>query len=163
MKIIGEHTHNFSALMIQLGMHIDHLINGNPINGRVYNHILIEHDGYVYEAIGHGVVKWTLAEHNAQRKVKNHCKRIEFNLDLTKIELHKALSYLENQKGKKYEYANFYWHLKKIFTNKWKGDKTDKKLYCTELVIRAMNFTGKYNIDPYLNPIEIRELLRIII
>jgi len=160
MKIIAEHTHNLSALIIQLGMNIDHVINGTPINGKVYNHWLIEHDGYVYEAIGHGVKKWTMAEHNAQKKVKNHCERIEYELNLTNEELKLALNYLEKQKDKKYEYANFYWHLRKIFTDKWEGDTTDKKLYCIELVILAMNVTGKFNIDPYLNPIEFREELK---
>jgi hypothetical protein len=122
-----------------------------------YNHSLIEHDGYVWEAIAGGVRQWTVQEHYAQDKYRKPYQTKEIELDLNGIELNKAIGYLNKQVGKKYEFANFLFHILNTFVE-WRGSVTDRKLYCYELIIRTMNFTKKWNLDIFLNPREFNEL-----
>jgi len=156
MKIICEHTGNLSARLIQIWMIADSLIHFKKPTF-IYNHSLIEHNGWIYEAIDKGVVCWPFAEHYSQEKYKKAFKVREIELPFNAEETAKVLTYINRQVGKKYEFANFLFHILKTF-GCWKGSKSDKKLYCYELVIRAINASGKYSIDPFLNPREFCEL-----
>lgn len=158
MKVVVEHTHNFTARLIQFWMIIDALVHGKRPTF-TYNHALIEHSGWVWEAIDKGVVRRSLEEHYTEKKYRNGYKSNEYKLKLNAVELSRTLTYLKGQEGKPYEYANFIFHVIKTFKG-WKGSKTDKKLYCYELVIRAINASGKYKLDPFLNPSEFKAKLK---
>jgi len=158
MKVIVEHTSNFSARLIQFWMWVDALVHLHRPRF-TYNHALIEHNGMVWEAIDKGVKNRTISDHYADAKYRKPYVSHEIELPLTDVELQRAISYLQGQEGKPYEYANFVWHVVKTFGH-WQGDRTDRKLYCYELVIRAMNFTGKYQLSPFLNP---REFVKVLI
>jgi len=156
MRIRLEHTANFSARLIQLWMIADALIRFN-LPSFIYNHILIENDGAVWEAIDEGVVYSTLAEHFSHKKYRKKYEEKIIELDFSETEKAQAIAYLNQQVGKKYEFSNFLFHPIKTITGEWKGQKTDNRHYCYELVIRAMNATGKYKLDPFLNPREFYE------
>lgn len=159
MKIRLEHTANFSAKLIQFWMIVDALKNFKKPQF-TYNHVLIEQNGIVYEAIDDGVVCNTLKEHFAHKKYSKKYDEKIIELDLSQSETARALNYLNDQVGKLYEYSNFIFHPVKTITGKWKGEKTDNRHYCYELVIRALNATGKYNLDPFLNPREFYEKVK---
>jgi hypothetical protein len=63
---------------------------------------------------------------------------------------------LDKAENTPYEFENFWWHLVKIITGKWVGSKTTKQTYCYEHGIRFLNATGKYTINPFLNPYEFK-------
>ena len=81
-------------------------------------------------------------------------KWIDYPLTLTAAQWKKGYAYLQKVEGTKYEYSNFWNHAVNIFTGKWKGSTTDKKLYCYERIIRFMNATGKYDLNPFMTPYE---------
>lgn len=156
MKIVLEHTRNFSARLIQLWMWVDAIVHLEKPTF-TYNHALIEHEGIMYEAIDEGVVCWSKAEHYKQKKHKKGYKAYTVELDLTEDQVQLALHYLIDQLEKDYEFSNFLFHPIKTFFG-WLGSKSDKKQYCYELVIRTLNATGKYKIDLFLNPREFKKL-----
>ena len=153
MRIRLEHTANFSARLIQFWMIVDALIRLKRPKF-IYNHVLIESNGFVWEAIDAGVVNSTLSEHFSHKKYRKPYTDKVIELDFSEAEKALAIAYLNNQVGKKYEFSNFLFHPIMTLTGKWKGQKTDNRHYCYELVIRAMNATGKYNLDPFMNPRE---------
>ena len=156
MRIRLEHTSNVSARLIQFWMIADALIRFKRPEF-IYNHILIENEGNVYEAIDEGVVCCSLAKHFSNKKYLKKYQEKIIELDFSEDEKARTIAYLNKQVGKKYEFSNFLFHPIKTITGKWKGQKTDNRHYCYELVIRAMNATGKYNINPFLNPREFYE------
>ena len=119
-----------------------------------YNHTYIEHNGIVWSADGEGIVKQPEEEHYKEKKFKRKYSTFSFELDFTEEELAKAIAYLDAQVGKPYEVLNFLWHPVKTITGEWLGSRTDKQLYCYELVIRALNASGKYNLYVFMNPRE---------
>lgn len=151
-----EHTANFSARLIQFWMFIDALWHFKKPTF-TYNHALIQDDSGVFEAIDKGVVYTGLSTHYSQKKYKLKFRDKSIYLGLTEREEEKAIAYLISQVGKKYEYSNFLFHPIKTITGKWEGEKTDNRHYCYELVIRALNASGKYNLDPFMNPVEFEE------
>lgn len=156
MRIRLEHTVNFSARLIQVWMFVDALAHFKRPTF-TYNHALIEKNNRVWEAIDEGVVSTSLSMHFERKKYSNKFTDKVIELNLSVLEEAGALAYLESQVGKKYEYSNFLFHPIKTITDKWEGEKTDNRHYCYELVIRALNATGKYNLDPFLNPREFVE------
>jgi len=159
MRIRLEHTANLSARLIQVWMIADALkCLKRP--SFIYNHILIENEGNVYEAIDEGVVCCSLAKHFSHKKYRKPYKDEIIDIEFSEAEKARAIAYLNRQVGKKYEFSNFLFHPIKTITGKWKGQKTDNRHYCYELVIRAMNATGKYNLDPFLNPREFYEEIK---
>lgn len=156
MRVRLEHTSNFTARLIQFWMIVDALIRFKRPTF-TYNHALIEYMGNVYEAVDEGVVYRSLKDHFSEKKFGKPYKEKIIELDLSESEKARALTYLNSQVGKKYEYSNFLFHPVKTITGKWEGEKTDNRHYCYELVIRAMNATGNYNLDPFLNPREFVE------
>lgn len=146
-------TKNLSARIIHLGMRIFCWLNGIKQPDIIYNHALIYKNGVIYEADFPRVNKmvydkWSDVEKNKKARIKK--LKIDCSLEEEKI----ILNYLNKQVGKKYELINFWWHLIKIFTGKWHGRKDDKKLYCYELIIYALNTITKEPLYPYLNPVE---------
>jgi len=124
-----------------------------------YNHSLIYVQGKVYEAVDKGAVCISLDEHYSEKKYKSGFYKEEITIDLTKEQERKAVDYLKEQVGKKYEYSNFLFHPIKTITGAWMGSNTDARQYCHELTIRALNASGAYNLDPFLNPREFENIL----
>lgn len=152
LVVVFEHTKNFSAKLIQFWMIIDSLKKFKKPTF-TYNHSYVMYDGYIYEAIDDGVKRRTLAEHLSDKKYKKKFYTKTFVVPITS-ENHKELfDYLENQKEKKYEFLNFLYHPLKTILGVWVGSQSDKKLYCHELSIRALNIIDT-DIDPFLNPTE---------
>jgi uncharacterized protein YycO len=124
-----------------------------------YNHSLVYVQGKVYEAVDEGVVCVSLDEHYSHDKYKRGFDKIEVTINLTREQERKALEYLKEQVGKKYEFSNFLFHPIKTIVGSWIGSTTDSRQYCHELTIRALNASGAYNLDPFLNPREIVNVL----
>lgn len=156
MYIVLEHTRNFSARLIQFWMIIDAAFHKKIIK-KTYNHSFISEGTILWEAVDEGVVKTTFDRHYNHNKYKKPFNSKHIKLTLSPLERIKMVNYLKEQEGKEYEYSNFVFHPLKTIFNKWLGKKDDKKLYCYELVIRALNASGKYNLDPYMNPREFFE------
>lgn len=152
MIIIGEHTHNFTARLIQFWMFV-HAVLHLKMPTVTYNHMAIydDREGIVYEAVSKRVIGISLADHE-----KHHPDKMtkELKLNLTLRQEYRMREYLKKQVGKKYEYSNFLWHVIYTLTGVWFGSQTDKRLYCYELGIRAMNASGAYNLPKFLNPFE---------
>ena len=153
MYIVIEHTHNFSARLIQFWMIIDGLLHKEIIR-KTYNHALISDGMILWEAVDKGVIRTTFTEHYKNEKYKKRFSSKHIKLSVSPLERIKIINYLREQEGKDYEFSNFIFHPLKTLVGKWIGSKTDRKQYCYELVIRALNASGKYKIDPYMNPRE---------
>lgn len=155
MEIWQVHTKNvFMARFIHVGMRTYCLLRGIKQPDIVYNHALMYHNGYVYEADYPRVKKIPLEKWQKIKKNKRATIK-KYNLQLTQNQEFKIYVFLELQIGKPYELINFFWHMIKIFTGKWYGRHDNKRLYCYELVIYAMNVIRmRDKIDCYLNPIE---------
>lgn len=155
MEIWLVNTTNFSARVIHTGMKLFCALRGKEKPSIVYNHALIydPSSDCIYEADFPKVVRITKSEWLAKKKNKTANIKV-VGLKLTERQQRSMLSYLTVQVGKPYETINFWWHLVKIFTGKWNGDRTDKAHYCYELVIRAVNSVCVHQMDDYLNPYE---------
>jgi len=140
-KIVGERTYNFSARIIHIGMWIYQVIRFKKPE-KTYNHwmVLDDNTGYIIEAIGKGTIK-------RKRDLSDEIVEYKFEGDL---------NYTNLQIGKKYEYSNFWWYFLDIIYLGWLGDKTDKKLNCTELVTRTLINSG-YNIGVFFNPFRLKK------
>lgn len=158
MYIIIEKTRNFTARLIQFWMYIDALWHCD-IPKRTYNHALISHKNFLWEAVDSGVVKTTFDEHYSHKKYKRRFNTKHIFIPLNFRQQQKVLEYLASEEGKKYEFSNFWFHPLKTIFNKWLGQKGDRKFSCYELVIRAINASGKYNFDPYMNPREFYNII----
>lgn len=158
MYIVLEHTRNFSARLIHFWMLIDAVWHGD-YSSKTFNHVLLKDGDTIWEAVDEGVVRTNFANHYLHKKYKKPFNSKHVKIELNPIERVKLLNYLKEVEGNKYEYSNFIFHPLRTLTNKWFGSKSDKKLYCYELVIRALNASGKFDLDPYMNP---REFYKII-
>lgn len=158
MYVVIEKTKNFSARLIQFWMWVDALVHG-VIPKVTYNHAFIIKDNTIWEAVDEGVIKINFDAHYAKKKYERGVNTRHVRLYFSSEEQEKVLNYLRSKEGTKYEFSNFLFHPLKTITNKWLGQKNDKKLNCYELVIRAINASGKYEIDPYLNPREFYETI----
>lgn len=119
----------------------------------IYNHALFydEISQEIYEADYPRVVKVSVGDWKSKRKNRTAIVKT-LDLSLTTREQDEIREYLKNQVGKRYEVFNFWWHILKVFTGKWWGPRNDKRLYCYELVIYALNRSYRFSEDPYLNP-----------
>lgn len=147
-------THNFSAKMIHVGMWIYAVLRGKKIT-KSFNHSEVRFGRLTSGAIGSGVRTRTWSSY-LNNFLGKSIEWIDYRLVLSDEEWKAAYAYLERVEGTKYEYSNFWNHAIHIFTGKWKGRTTDKKLYCYEHVIRFLNATGKYYLDPVTNPYEFK-------
>jgi hypothetical protein len=155
MQIRLIHSKNFSARGIQIFMKLFCILRGIKPPKIIYNHALIydEKTDELYEADFPHVVKMSFSKW--KEKKKNKTALIEMvNIEFTQDEEIEIKKYLEAQVGKHYEISNFWWHIAKVFTGKWYGRKDDKRHYCYELVLYALNTLKKNNFDAYLNPYE---------
>ncbi|MFP4018898.1 MAG: hypothetical protein ACLFUH_06580 [Bacteroidales bacterium] len=152
IKIIR--TKNPVALAIHAAMWLWAILRGLPTT-KCYNHAEVHVFDMVSGAIGGGVETRLWKEYKAEFE-GCYFRFINYPLRLTDDQLQNGIKYLKKVEGRKYEFENFLWHIIKIITGKWKGDRNAKQLYCYEHVIRFLNATGKYNISPYLNPYEFK-------
>lgn len=143
-------TYNFTAKMIHLGMWLWCVFRALKPK-KTFNHCEVRYGELTSGAIAEGVKTrpWAYYVHGIKKmQWENYC------LELTEEQLRKGLAYLETAEGSPYEFENFWWHLVKIITGKWKGSKTTRQTYCYEHGIRFLNATGKYDLDPFMNPYE---------
>jgi len=122
---------------------------------KCYNHAEVHVADMVSGAIGGGVTTRPWGKYKAKFE-NRYLKYIDYHLDLTEYQKQKGIEYLQKVEGHKYEFENFWWHVVKIITGTWSGNKNTKELYCYEHAIRFLNATGKYNISPYMNPYEFK-------
>lgn len=158
MQIHLISTKNFTARGIHFFMKAYCLLRNKKIPDVIYNHALLfdEKLQEVYESDFPTVVKIPYSEW--KNKKKNKTAKIKIlDIKFSYNENNSIKKYAQKQVGKKYEVINFLWHIFKVFSGKWIGNRSDKRLYCYELIIYALNSTGTYNIDPYLNPYEFSE------
>lgn len=120
-----------------------------------FNHSEVRFGGLTSGAIDKGVVTRDWRSYLSSFVGKS-IEWIDYQLILNDEEWETAYAYLKRVEGTKYEYSNFWNHAIYIFTGKWKGRTTDKKLYCYEHIIRFLNATGKYYLDPVTNPYEFK-------
>ena len=137
--------------MIHVGMWIYAALRGKKIT-KSFNHSEVRFGELTSGAIDKGVVTRDWNGYILSKKAS----WINYKLDLTDEEWLKGYNYLLRVEGVRYEYSNFWNHAIHIFTGKWKGSTTDKKLYCYEHIIRFLNATGKYYLDPVTNPYEFK-------
>lgn len=147
-------SHNFTAKAIHLGMWLWCVGRGLKPE-KTYNHTEIGYDGLTSGAIAEGVKTRNWSKYWS--KFKN-AERIHYEIPLTKIQWEKGKKYLDKAEDTPYEFENFWWHLVKIITGKWKGSKTSRKTYCYEHSIRFLNATGKFKLNAFLNPYEFKKI-----
>jgi len=147
-------THNFSARLIHIGMWLWAVIRLRKPQ-LTYNHCEVGSADVTSGAIAEGVKTRMWVAYVAEHKGK-YFKFIEYRVKLKPHEWNRGRYYLAKAEGTKYEYSNFIWHTIKIVIGKWIGNRTDKKLFCYEHGIRFLNATGRYNLNPYLNPYEFK-------
>jgi hypothetical protein len=148
-------TKNISAIAIHIGMWLWAVLRGLKTR-KCYNHVEIRFGDETSGAISEGV-KTRLWIDYLRKFNGKYFKYLDYNLELSDEEYEKGLNYLKNAEETPYEFENFWWHLVKIIFGKWYGSKTSRKTYCYEHAIRFLNSTGKYNIDPFLNPYEFKD------
>lgn len=146
------HTHNFTARLIQAGMWLWAVVRAKKPY-KTWNHFEVRYDNLTSGAVGEGVITRPWEDYVQSKKFIEY---IVYALPLTPEEQNKGLAYLQSVEGHKYEYAMFLWHFIKIICGHWHGAETQKKMFCYEHGIRFMNATGKYDLDPYLNPYEFK-------
>lgn len=154
MKIIYPtiiRSYNFTAKVIHLGMWLWRVTRGLP-KQTCYNHAELGYDDMTSGAISEGVKtrKW--------RKYIDSFKRVEYiryKVLISDERWDEVKSYLDKAEGTPYEFENFYWHLIKIITGKWKGSKTTRQTYCYEHVLRVLKIAG-YEVDVFWNPYEFK-------
>lgn len=148
--------------MIHLGMKIYCWLRGKKVPEVIYNHALVydSNTEAIFEADFPKVVSIHISKWNEKKKNKTAIIK-KIPLDLKVVESRSMFWYLMNQRGKKYELINFWWHLVKIFTGKWYGKRNDNQHYCYELVLWAYNKATGSDYDVYMNPIEFSEKFKI--
>jgi len=152
ISITTIRTKNWSARLIHIGMWLWFKLRGLPTQ-TCYNHVEVRFGNMTSGAIDSGVKtrKW---EDYVKSKSGKYFQYKNYQLNLTSEQLKNGINYLQNSENISYEFENFFWHLIKIITGKWLGDKTSKKTYCYEHAIRFMNSTGKYDLNVFMNPYE---------
>ncbi len=154
IEVVLVRSYNLSARIIHLGMFLWYILRFKKPS-YCYNHAEIKYGNMTSGAISEGVKSRNFEEY-LKKLGKYKLKR--YNIKLTKKQYNKGMEYLKEAENTKYEFKNFFYHALKIFTDKWYGDTSSSELYCYEHVIRFLNNTGKYYINPFLNPIEAEKL-----
>jgi len=151
MKIVIEHTTNWSARLIQFWMGVDALLHFKKPRF-TYNHAMVKFNTIVYEAVSNGVHPISWENHLKAHKPTQYK---EYTVDLSTEEEVIIRNYLYSQQDVPYEFSNFFWHVIKTFTGKWYGSKNDKKEWCYELVTNSLNKIERLRVeDTYPNPRE---------
>jgi hypothetical protein len=148
VEVVLVRSYNLSAIIIHIGMFLWYLLRFKKPS-YCYNHCELKYGEMTSGAISKGV---------KSRNFKEYLKY--FTIELTEKQYEKGMKYLKSSENTKYEFVNFLFHTLKIFTDRWYGSKTTAELYCYEHVIQFLNATGKYNIDPFLNPVEAEKLFK---
>jgi len=94
-----------------------------------YNHIAIEFSGQVYDATSHGVVKQT------REQFFGRYKRV-LEIEVTIPKGQKAVTWLEKQLGKRYDYLAV---IAFPFRRNW---QKENRWFCSELVAEALILGG---------------------
>lgn len=163
VKIVTIRSYNFSARLIHIGMWLWAKLRGLSLK-RCYNHTEIawldeESSKWMTSgAIGKGVktreyLKYINSFSKAELSV--------YEFQLTEIQFTNMQNYLIKAENTPYEFENFYWHLVKIITGKWKGSKSTRQSYCYEHMLRAVKASRKFEkyftdktLDVFMNPYE---------
>ena len=143
-------TYNAIGLAIHVAMWIWCVIRGVK-TAKVYNHLEIGFGELTSGAMREGVrtTKWEEYRNSKRMDV------IEYPLTITPDQELKGMHYINNAEHTPYEFENFWWHLVKIVTGKWKGSKTSRQTYCYEHGGRFLQKIG-YKLDIYMNPVEFK-------
>lgn len=147
-------TKNLSARIIHIGMWLYCVLRFIKPQ-RTYNHAEVKLGFFTSGAIPKKVKTRPWKEYLAHYEDK-FFRHIEYPVPLSEDEINKGLDYLNEVEGTPYEFENFWYHTIKIFKNVWRGSNTTRQLYCYEHVIRFLNATGKYDLDPFMNPYQFK-------
>ena len=146
-----------TAYLIRLGMWLYAILRFKKPT-KTYNHVEV---GYgVDGALSSGAIAKGIRIRPWNLVLKHYKGKVEvksYIIPVTDVEYSKFLDYMLKVNYNKYEFGNFFLHLLKIIFGVWVGKRSTKKLYCYEHGIYALNATGKYNLDPYLNPYEFQK------
>lgn len=145
-------TKNASAKLIHFGMWVYEKLNKIK-HQKCFNHSEVRYDDRTSGAIKDGIVD---RDWDSYIKSLKQVEYTDVNIYLTDEQYDKGMAYLKDVEGTKYEYAMFVWHGFKVLTGKWLGKRNRDKLFCYEHAIRFINATGKYKLDPYMNPVQFR-------
>lgn len=154
LQIVLVRSYNITARVIHLGMFLWYVIRFKKPKF-CYNHLEVKYGDMTSGAISEGVKSRNFSQY---LKDLGKYKLKIYNVYLTDRQYNKAMEYLKEAEDTEYEFENFFWHALKIFTDKWYGSKDTSELYCYEHGIECLNATGKYKINPYLNPVEAEKL-----
>ncbi len=146
-------SYNFTAKAIHFGMWLWAILrNSKP--AKCYNHCEFRWDNMTSGAISEGVKN---REWLPYWKHFKKAEKIDYWINFTNEEWDRVIKYVRESKDTPYEFVMFWHHFLYILTNEWKGDNTDKKLFCLEYVIRILNVSCKFDyINPYMNPYEFK-------
>lgn len=171
MYVVLIRTHNLSARLIHLGMFLWAILRFKKPK-YIYNHVEIVYRDKKGNLMTVGAVSPTVRIMKWEDYVEEHEGRFfkykayeifpqRFTLHSSKFRNARilALNFLMTQLGKKYEYANFFYHAVRIFTGKWYGSRTTRRQYCLELAIRTINKSPLINLPVFISPYEFQEFL----
>lgn len=149
------------ARLIQFGMFLYQILRGKkPIKSPNHTEILIRgidnQFAYSYGARASGVFPLPL------EKTANLGKRKGFKIPVDEETYKKVLSYCIQTTGAKYEFSNFKYQIRKIFTGKWGGQDKPKKFYCIEHTSHVLNIIKPGFIEEprSMNPFDLYEKLK---
>ena len=163
IKIVVIRSFNFTAKAIHLGMWLWAKFRGIPVQ-KCYNHTEIV---WLDNVTNTWMTSGAIAEGIKTRQWEpyiNHFKKvewIEYPVELTAAQWRDTERYLLTAENTPYEFENFWWHLIKIITGKWKGSTTTRQSYCYEHTLRALKASRKFykwfnnkTLDLFMNPYE---------
>lgn len=147
-------TKNITARLIHLGMWLWAVLRFKKPT-KSYNHCEVRYGEMTSGAIADGVKTRPWAYYLFEHR-KKYFDWIDYELNLTEEEWKRGKEYLDKVEGTPYEFENFWFHAIYIFTGKWLGSTTNKKLYCYEHGIRFINAAKGLNLDTNMNPYQFR-------
>lgn len=163
IKVVVIRSFNFTAKAIHLGMWLWAKFRGIPVQ-KCYNHTEIV---WLDNATNTWMTSGAIAEGVKIRPWEpyiNHFKKvewIEYPVELTDAQYRGMMRYMLRAENTLYEFENFWWHLIKIITGKWKGSTTSRQSYCYEHTLRVLKASRKFTkwfsnntLNLYMNPYE---------
>lgn len=146
-------TKNFTAKAIHLGMWLWAKLRGLPVI-KCHNHCQVRFGEFTSGAIAKGVKTMFWLDYVESHDGK-YFEWIDYWIDTTPEQWTAIKAYLKEAENTPYEFENFWYHLVKIITGKWKGSKTTRQTYCYEHGLRVLKLMG-YDVDIFMNPYEFR-------
>lgn len=148
---------NILARLIQFGMWLFQILQMKRYPTKSFNHTDLIIDGLLVGAQKEGIIASSVA----------HIYSKGQSIELYKVpikdeeEFQKLWEFILETLGSKYEFSNFLYHAKKIFTGKW-TTKNEDRFYCIEHTAEAMNILFEdFCPNPYqVNPVEFLEIVR---